>query len=378
MRIPTLSCLLLATLAAGTAFARPPARVPADADQVIERLPRGYAALEPRGGATATPTVEAIIGMLSAAARSGDARLARRADAMLAAFPDRDEAPLLATRAFAAQHRHDFAAAVSLLDRAIAADPRDGGLRLSRAQVALVQGRVHAARRDCGALAVGIDAGLGLACTAAVALRTGHHDVAARLAEQWLASDASRAAGHSALPRGGMRIYVLLLRAEAAARAGDPGAERWYRAALALDRGDVRTLAATARFLLAQGRAIEVAPLLKEAGDSDGIALLRTLAAHATGDGAERFAALQAERYALSRRLGLPTELRDEAEFALTVRGDADAALALAQRNFASQRDHEDVRLLQRVAARAHQPQALAAAREWSRAEGVPFAEAAP
>jgi hypothetical protein len=117
---------------------------------------------------------------------------------------------------------------------------------------------------------------------------------------------------------------------------------------------------------------------LKEAGDSDGIALLRTLAAHATGDGAERFAALQAERYALSRRLGLPTELRDEAEFALTVRGDADAALALAQRNFASQRDHEDVRLLQRAAARAHQPQALAAAREWSRAEGVPFAEAAP
>ncbi|MGH8030060.1 MAG: tetratricopeptide repeat protein [Arenimonas sp.] len=370
MRHFAFPCLLLfcALAATAPAFARPALRVPVDTTEIIERLPRGYAVLTPRAGRTPAPTVAAAALLLESAARSGDARLARRAEAMLATFADIDDAGLLRTRAFAAQHRHDFVAAIALLDRAIALDPRDGGLRLARAQVALVQGRVRAARKDCGALAFGVDGGLGLACTAAIALRTGRHQTAAQLSGQWLA----------AAPAGdGSRVYVTLLRAEAAARSGEADAARWFRAAVALDPVDVRTLSAFARYLVTHGHADAVRPLLRDAGDSQGIAQLRMLAAVAADDDdAGALVEAQAGRFALSRQLGQPTELRDEAELALVARGRAADALALAIRNFHDQRDFEDVRLLQRAAAAAHAPQSLEPLRTWARAEGIALADA--
>jgi len=360
--------VLLLALLAPIAFARPPARVPSDATEVLERLPRGYAALEPRADHAAAPTLADAATLLTTAARTGDARLARRADALLARLPDDGGAASLKVRAFAAQHRHDFSVAAALLDRAIVLDPRDADLRLSRVQVALVQGHVREARRACGALALGIDAARGEVCTAAIALRTGRLDTAARLSGQWL-QGATRADP--------LRAYVLLLRAEAAARAGDLAADRWFRAAIAIDPVDVRGLAAYARYLLAHDRAGEVRPLLDDAGDSDGIAQLRALAAVANGDGdADTLAQAQADRFALSRRLGLPTELRDEAELALTVQADAPRGLALALANFRDQRDHEDVRLLLRAAALAKAPQALAPLRAWAAAEGIVVAVA--
>jgi hypothetical protein len=360
--------VLLLALLAPIAFARPPARVPTDANEVLEHLPHGYAALEPRAERAPIPTLADAAALLTTAARTGDARLARRADALLARLPDDGAAASLKVRAFAAQHRHDFSVAAALLDRAIAIDPRDADLRLSRVQVALVQGRVREARRACGALALGIDAARGEVCTAAIALRTGRLEVAARLSEQWL---------RGATQDDALRAYVLLVRAESAARAGEAGADRWFRAAIATDPADVRNLSAFARYLLAHDRADEVRPLLGDAGDSDGIAQLRALAAVANGDGdADALVRAQADRFALSHRLGMPTELRDEAELALTVQADAPRGLALALANFRDQRDHEDVRLLLRAAALAKSPQSLAPMRAWAAAEGIVVAVA--
>jgi hypothetical protein len=77
-------------------------------------------------------------------------------------------------------------------------------------------------------------------------------------------------------------------------------------------------------------------------------------------------AASQARRYALAHQVGSLPELRDEAEFKLTVQGDAPGALALAQTNFCTQRDYEDTSILQRAALAAGRPQALRLLQAWA------------
>jgi hypothetical protein len=357
---PLLLGIALAPL--GACFAqRPPIVVPGSADTVLERLPSGYAALMPGNGARRAPLVDAQA-LLATAARTGDARLATRAEALLAAIPVAQRSTTVQkARAFAAQHRHDFAGALSILSAVIARQPRDADARLARAQIQLVQGRIDRARADCAALALGVDADAGMLCIAGVAMRQGDYTTAAGLLDRWLARPAT---GQATLR------HVLVLRGEAASRANDPAADAWFRRALALSRDDVRTLAAYARHLRAHGRAREVLALLASAPETDSLALQRVLAAHAlrTSD-APGLAAAQARRYALAHALGTQPELRDEAEFALVLRGDAATALALAQRNFATQRDVEDLDILLRAAVAARRPDVVADARAWMRAQ---------
>ncbi|MEO6263874.1 MAG: hypothetical protein ABIO58_02735, partial [Luteimonas sp.] len=77
----------------------------------------------------------------------------------------------------------------------------------------------------------------------------------------------------------------------------------------------------------------------------------------------------QGRRYALAHALGSQPEIRDEAEYMLTLRGDAASALALAMRNFENQRDYEDVNLLQRAAKAAGRPDALEPMQAWARSQ---------
>jgi len=287
--------------------------------------------------------------------------LAARGEALLAQLPESVEA--LRLRAYAAQHRHDFTGALRQLDRLVAVAPRDADARLSRAQVQIVQGRLDLARADCAALALGLDASDAMLCAAALSLRKGRLSVAAMLADRWLAGVPA------ADPR---RAYGLLLRADAASRANARDADSWYRQALALRPDDVRSLASYSRHLRAHGRAAEALELLAHAPRTDGLELERTLAARAADAGEARaLAEAQARRYQLARELGGVPELRDEAEFALSVQADPVAALALAQRNFASQRDYEDASVLRRAATAAGQHAVLASLDRWSQAQGI-------
>ena len=363
-------CLLLAVLVVLplTALAdRPPAVVPRDAATVIEKLPRGYAALTP-AAANQPVSMAQVQQLLGTAARSGDARLAARAAGLLDRFPASNHSPdLLRARAYTAQHRHDFLSALKLLDALIASQPRDGDARLSRAQIHLVQGRMDLARADCAALAFGVDAGRALLCVAALSLRNGDLPTAAAMADRWLGQAA--AVDDS-------RRYVLVMRAEIASRAGAPDAEAWFQRALSLAPDDVRTLAAYSRHLRAAGRNADALKLLANAANSDGLQLERTLAAHAIH--APEAAALeqaQARRYQLAHALGSQPEMRDEAEFLLTVRGDAPAALALAQKNFEQQRDFEDVGLLQRAALAAKRPVVLDTLSAWAKTQHLELAQ---
>ncbi len=355
--------VMIALLAApvGAWAQRPPAVIPGSPDVVLERLPAGYAALVP-SGAPGTITLAQINRLLGTAARTGDARLATRAESLLSRIPANNSAPdILMARAFSAQHHHDFARALELLDTVITENPRQGDARLARAQVQLVQGRLDRARSDCAALAIRVDANLGLVCLAAVSLRRGDLDAAASMAERWLAQSDADAP---------LRRHVLVIRAETAARAGAADADTWFRRALKLAPDDVRTLAAYARHLRDTGRNQDTLTLLAAAPDSDGLHLQRTLAAHAVNapDAAELVKS-QRRRYGLAHAVGSEPELRDEAEFLLTLGGDAAGALALAQRNFQTQRDYEDVDVLRRAAMAAKRPQALDALNAWARSQ---------
>lgn len=346
---------------------RPPIVVPDRDGVVLERLPRGYANLAP-AATTAEPVLVTIDRLLATAARSGDARLATRAEHLLAQLPAQTSSTrVLQARAFAAQHRHDFKRSMALLDRSIALDPRDAGARLARAQLHLVQGRIRQARGDCAALALGVDAGRGTICLAMVSLRRGEYDQAALLAERWLAMTGQDS---------GSRLHALLVRAEAASRARAPDADAWFDRALALGGEDVRTLAAYSRHLRTSARPRRALHLLEEAPATDGLLLQRALAAHeARSADARSLADAVARRQAMARSVGEEPELRDQAELLLVLRGNPSAALALAQRNFATQRDHEDVDLLLRSAHAAGRPGALQALRAWAHAEGLALPE---
>lgn len=368
-----LLCITLAVMPLQVFAQRPPMIVPASADTVLERLPRGYAALTPPSPG-AKVSKRDVQQLLTTAARTGDARLATRTEALLARFPAATrDTDIIKARAFAAQHRHDFAGALRLLDEAIRLDPRDANARFSRAQIQLVQGRIDRARAECAALTLGVDVSQGLICLAALSLRTGNFQQSKAMADRWLAQGAGDT---------GTRRFLLVLRAEAASRAGDADAEQWFRQALVLDPQDVRTLSAYARHLHDNDRPRDVMALLARAPQTDGLALQLALAAHAANaPQAQSLIQSQGRRYATAHAAGVDPELRDEAEYLLTLKNDAAGALALAQRNFETQRDHEDVALLRRAAVAANRPDALKPLHAWAASQQLklaPLSEAKP
>lgn len=364
-------CLLaLLAVALPAAAQRPPRVVPEHGDALVGRLPRGYSKLEPAAakgsgvGLGKSSGLTRIATLLEAASMTGDTRLMARADALLTQQPVGDDSPeLLRLRAYSAQHKHDFAGAIRLLDTLIKVDPRNASARLSRAEIQLVQGRINKARADCGALALGVDADMGLLCVASLQLRTGQYAVAANLLDRLLGEFT---------PVDPRRSFALLVRAEVASRAGDAKADALYRQALAASPGDIRTQVSYARYLHRVGRDIDVEQLLAGSEQSDTAQLQRTLAAVAARRAeAPALVAAQGRRYATAHAVGTQPEMRDEAEFLLVLEGKPRQALALALRNFEQQRDFEDVDMLVRAAEAAGQPEALDSLHAWQKAQGL-------
>lgn len=354
--------LLLVVLPAAAWAQRPPIVVPSSPSAVIERLPPGYAALMPAQGGQVPPLMQ-IERLIDTAARTGDARLAARAERLLSNFPPGSTSPnFLKARAFLAQHGHDFETALRLLSEVVGRNPRDSDARLARAQIQLVRGRIDLARADCASLALGVDSRSGLACLASVSLRLGKLEEAKAFADRWLAAPGQDA---------DFRRYVLLIRGEAASRGDDADAESWFRQASALDPEDVRTIAAYARHLR-KDRPAQALALLARSPDNDGLQLQRALAANALqSPDAPRLAMSLGRRYQTAHASGVAPEMRDEAEFLLMLRHDAEAALRLAQENFRSQRDHEDVDILRRAARAAGSTRTLDALDRWERIQGI-------
>ncbi len=374
----TLPRSLLAMLLASTAavVAAVP-YVPKDDAAVLERLPsrpgdpvaaelrslRAAAAAAP-GDATAAARLARRYFDLALA--HGDARYVGYAEAALRPWQGLPDAPVevLVEQGLLRQYRHDFDGALELLARAAARDPGNVAARSWSAAIHMVRADYARARRECEALAPIASELLSAGCAAYVDATTGR----ARAAHERLAAELARHPDASP----GLKLWVQTRLAEMAWRLDDaPRAERHFRAALAFGLEDNFLLAAYADFLLEQGRALEVLPLLKERARSDTLLLRLALAAKALGLAeARQHVRVLGERFAAAALRGERLHMGEEARYLLDLRGDARGALAVAAENWKAQREPRDAAILLEAALAARDPQAAAPALEWLEASG--------
>jgi tetratricopeptide (TPR) repeat protein len=262
-------------------------------------------------------------------------------------------------RAELLQFNHRFPEALADLDAAIQADPQDAEALAWRAAIHMVQADYAGARHDCEQAAPMTTPLLATACSAYVDSVTGRAAPAAEAIRAALQANPRASAGE--------RLWVLTRLAEIEERLGHvPQAEAAFKQGLALDVADQYLLAAYADFLLDQGRAAEVLPLLKDDTRSDVLLLRLALAAKATG-APERTAYERdlAARFDAARLRGDATHQKEEARFALGVQGQAERALKLAQDNYAVQREPADARTLLEAAIATNQPAAAQPVLKW-------------
>jgi tetratricopeptide (TPR) repeat protein len=300
-------------------------------------------------------------------AAEGDPRYIGQAQAALApwwALPA-PPADVRVMRAKLRQFDHQFDAARADLAAVVAADPAHADAWAWLAAIAMVQARYAEARHACRQLAPLTSPLTGAACAAAVDSVTGRAGAAVQALDGALA-----AAGQAGVEE---RLWALTRLAETLERLGRHAeAEAAFRRALALDITDGYLLAAYADFLLDRGRPGDVVDLLAGKQRSDLLLLRLALAARASGAPAGAgWAAELSARFDAARLRGDALHQKEESRYVLAVVGDAPRALALAQANFAVQREPADARVLLEAALAAGQPAAAAPALQWMADSGV-------
>jgi len=157
--------------------------------------------------------------------------------------------------------------------------------------------------------------------------------------------------------------------ADFADRRGDAaGAERLLRAALNATPENEGVRSALADVLMARGAMREALALLDLPAPSVGLLARRARAQQVLrDDGLEATRAQLDELLSLASRRGERPHLREEALLALDVEHDAHRALDLARRNFESQRETIDLRLLVRAAHATGNAAVIADVSRWLR-----------
>src|SRR6202022_2339572 len=192
-----------AMAAASTAGGATPFR-PTDPGFVVAELPGGSS--RARDGfarqleiSRSDPQLAAQLAaaLLEQARMSAQPQLYGRAESLLAPWIARPMVPaaLLILEADILQQRHEFAASIELVDRAIAQDPRSGQARLMRANVRIVTGDYEHARPDCAWLLGSGEQWTGSVCIAQVLGSTGQLERARTLLERLMADDAADPSG---------------------------------------------------------------------------------------------------------------------------------------------------------------------------------------
>jgi predicted Zn-dependent protease len=285
---------------------------------------------------------------------TGDARYLGRAQAVIAPLlarrPPRKDALLV--EATLLQSRHQFVESRRVLQALLQRDPDNTDAWLTLSAVALVQGDMQEAQRDCTHLLTQADALVAAGCIAARNTVTGH----AREALEVLDALAPQAVAAPPAERAWLRGLM----ADAARYRGDVRrADREYRAALALTPGDNFLIADYADFLLDQDRADEALRLVRDYPQSDTSFLRQVLAEQALDlPQAPADAAAMASRFEdLERRGDRRLYAREAARFALAVQRAPDLALKLAREDWAFQRAPEDARVLLEAALAAGKPE---------------------
>lgn len=327
--------------------------VPADDAKVLERLP--LKATDPtarelrelRARVTADPDDADQAARLARryfrlAMAEGDPRYIGYGEAALRKWWVIADAPHAVTkmRALLKQYKHDFAGALTDFALAGQHDPSDEEIWSWRAALHIVQANYVEATNDCSMLKRHASLVAWAGCQAWVDGMTGKASAAYAAMADAYARDSTAAPS--------ARLWTLTRLAELALRVGNAKqAEAHFKQALGLRVDDQYLLASYADFLLDQGRAREVPALLKGWGKSD-ILLLRLALADRVlkgSGGGEHARALQSRFEAAAMRSD-SLHLQEEARFRLQILGDAKRALALAQENWAAQREPRDARIL--------------------------------
>jgi Tfp pilus assembly protein PilF len=367
--------LLLTCLWGGAARAVP--HIPADGNQVVERLPSRAdpvqrELLRLRGELSRHP---ADLQLAAALARryieqariQGDPRYLGYAQAALAPWWTQPQPPdqVLVLRATLRQSTHQFPAALADLDMAVKRDSDNVQAWLTRATVQMVTGDLPGARASCMRLYSRAPALVVQTCLSSVG------SIAGEAAGSYRRLLDMQTSHPPATPDIGVWVQTLL--AEMAARAGDDGAaEAHFRSALALGEPDSYLLGAWSDFLLDHGRAPEAARLLKDKTRVDALLLRHALALQAmkSPDAATQTAALRA-RFDAARLRGDTVHRREQARFELALRADPATAVRLAKANWAVQKEPADLRILADCALASGDPEAARLVRDWLRSSRI-------
>jgi tetratricopeptide (TPR) repeat protein len=366
----------LAVTLCGFAVAAP--FIPADDAQVLERLPdrsasqyRDLKRLQALAAAAPGDIVSAVAlanAYYLVSRSEGDPRYLGYAQAALAPWWKNPEAPtaVLVTRATILQSNHEFDRALADLNKAIAREPRNGRALLVRSTVLTVQGKYAEARADCPKLFGLVPEFYVFACTAGIDSLNGRSGSAAAMLERALSTvpssdNVARAWGESLL-------------GEIAQRRGDATAAPHFRAALTADPRDLYTLGVYSDWLLDNGRAAEVIPLVQAETRVDALLLRLALAQKALQrpEADATIATLRA-RFDASRARGDVVHRREESRFQLRLNGDAQTALRLARENWNVQREPADLRVLAEAAAATGDAGAKEIVRQWLGQTGLEY-----
>lgn len=377
----TAPALLAYALLAAPVHAAP--HLPASGSTVLERLPRradpvqrelaslrAQLAAKPDDLALATRTAQRYI---TVARQETDPRYFGYAQAALAPWWSMAAPPpeVRLLRAILLQSTHHFTEALRDLDAIVAADPANPQAWLTRAIVQTVRGDYQAATASCARLSSLSTELVTITCVANVGTMTGRSAQSEALLDTTLRRNQEADAG--------MQVWVLTLLAEMAQRRGDAkAAEERFKRALALDARDSYLLGAYADFLLEQKRAPEVIALVKDHTRIDGLLLRHALALRqggasgGAGDNALRNADAELKaRFDAAMQRGDTVHQREQARYELHIRGNARTALALAQQNWAVQKESADMVVLLEAAARAGDKAAAAPVIDWVAQHGV-------
>ncbi|MGK5035536.1 hypothetical protein [Janthinobacterium sp. LB3P118] len=352
---------------------------PKDGNAIIEQLPRRADATQLalrglRQQLDATPQDLALASSLaqryiSLARSETDPRYLGYAQAALAPWW-RQAAPPLPVRLLRAtilQSTHKFGLALQDLDAVIAQQPQNGQAWLTRATVLTVQGDYAQATAACARLSALTTQLVTVTCLANIASVTGRAASSERLLDLTL----QRSSG--AAPE--LESWAATLLAEMATRRGETAlAEARYKQALAQQPRDSYLLGAYADFLLDQQRPQDVVKLLKDQQRIDALLLRYALALQSLPGQQTAFLAAKAElaaRFNAAMQRGDTVHQREQARFALFLQQDIPAALQLAQKNWAIQKEVTDMRVLLEASLAARNYGAAQPVLAWIAANGV-------
>jgi tetratricopeptide (TPR) repeat protein len=357
---------LLIAAGAPDAFARP--YMPADDNAVLAELSAGTRYTDVSARRLAQSRIDVAIPLaqfyIQQSRLNGDLRYLGYAEAVLAPWVQRSpaNADVLVLQATLQQSRHEFGAALAMLDHALAVRPEHPQALLIRATVLRVLGRYPEAGAACERFSRLVEARLAALCIESLQGLRGHLESAyASLAEVstqgWLSAEKSW-------------LYSEL--GEMAVRLGrDAEAERWFQQDLRLSPTDFYVRAAYADLMLQQGRPGEVLALLAGQESFEPLLLRIAIAQKRLHDpGLGQSSARLRAAFAAELQRGEAVHRREQARFLLEVLDQPKLSLAAALENWSVQHEPDDVLVLMRAAQAAGNPQAAAPAGNFVRAQG--------